>query len=145
MKFRYQKITAKESEAFPERKFILRPVIPIILEYGGKKVGYRALIDSGADYNIFHSAIGEILGLNIKSGKKETFGGISGEKLTAYFHLINAEIWGWQYELYSGFSYDIPPFGYGVLGQKGFFDIFIVKFDLTKEEIELKPKIKGKI
>jgi len=50
MKFRYQKIAAKESEAFPERKFILRPVIPIILEYGEKKVGYRALIDSGADY-----------------------------------------------------------------------------------------------
>jgi hypothetical protein len=28
MKFRYQKIAARESEAFPERKFILRPVIP---------------------------------------------------------------------------------------------------------------------
>jgi hypothetical protein len=140
MKFRYQKIAAKESEAFPERKFILRPVILIILEHEDKKVGYKALIDSGADYNIFHAAVGEILGLDIKSGKKEIFGGISGEKLTAYFHLVEAKIGGWSYKLYCGFSYDIPPFGYGVLGQKGFFDNFIVKFDLLKEEIELKPR-----
>lgn len=120
MKFRYQKIAAKGSEAFPERKFILRPVIPIILEYQDKKVGYKALIDSGADYNIFHTQVREILGLEIKFGKREIFGGISGEKLTAYFHFINAEIGGWKYKLYCGFSYDIPPFGYGVLGQKDF-------------------------
>jgi hypothetical protein len=85
------------------------------------------------------------LGLDIKSGKKEIFGGISGEKLTAYFHLLNAEIGDWKYELYCGFSYDIPSFGYGVLGQIGFFDIFVVKFDLAKEEIEIKPRIRGKI
>jgi hypothetical protein len=30
MKFKYQKIPAKESEAFPERKFILRPIILVI-------------------------------------------------------------------------------------------------------------------
>ena len=120
MKFEYQKIRAKESEAFPGRKFILRPIIPVILEYKNKKVGYKAIIDSGADYNIFHAVIGEILGLDVKSGKKENFGGISGDKLTAYFHLVNAEIGGWKYKLSCGFSYDIPPFGYGVVGQKGF-------------------------
>ncbi|MDO8259932.1 MAG: hypothetical protein Q7T50_00350 [Candidatus Magasanikbacteria bacterium] len=39
-----------------------------------------------------------------------------------------------------GFSYDIAKHGYGVLGQKGFFDLFAVKFDLKKEQIELTPK-----
>jgi hypothetical protein len=29
-----------------------------------------------------------------------------------------------------------------VVGQRGFFDIFVVKFDLLKEEIELKPRVK---
>jgi len=29
---------------------------------------------------------------------------------------------------------------YGVVGQNGFFDNFIVKFDLSKEEIELKNR-----
>mgnify|MGYP001607964096 FL=1 len=41
-----------------------------------------------------------------------------------------------------GFSYDIAKHGFGILGQKGFFDIFVVKFDLVKEEIELKEKQK---
>lgn len=138
MKFRYQKIRAGKSEAFPERGFLLRPIIPIILEHNDKKVGYKVLIDSGADYNIFHGALAEILGLDIKTGRKENFGGISGGQFTAYFHSVNIEIGGRERKLYCGFSFDIPPFGYGVLGQKGFFDVFVVKFDLLKEEIELK-------
>ena len=39
-----------------------------------------------------------------------------------------------------GGSVDISEKSYGILGQRGFFDIFTVKFDLTKEEIELNPK-----
>lgn len=137
MKFKYQKIQIEKSEAFPERKFILRPIIPIILRHEDKKVGYRVLIDSGADYNIFHGVIGEILGLDLKMGRKENLGGISGHTLTAFFHFVDAEVGGWGYKLYCGFSYDIPPFGYGVVGQKGFFDTFKVSFDYRKEEIEL--------
>ena len=34
----------------------------------------------------------------------------------------------------------IAPHGYGILGQKGFFDIFVVKFDLLKEGIELQER-----
>ena len=37
-------------------------------------------------------------------------------------------------------SDDIANDGYGILGQKGFFDIFSVTFDYQKEEIELKQK-----
>ena len=45
-----------------------------------------------------------------------------------------------DYKTTIGFSYDIARHGYGILGQKGFFDIFVVKFDLIKEEIELKQR-----
>lgn len=33
MKFKYQKIGIEKSEAFPDRKSILRPIIPVILKY----------------------------------------------------------------------------------------------------------------
>jgi hypothetical protein len=46
---------------------------------------------------------------------------------------------GRKYKLYGGFSSSISPYGFGVLGQYGFFDLFIVKFDFKKEEIEIKP------
>jgi len=32
----------------------------------------------------------------------------------------------------------VSGFNYGVVGQKGFFDIFTVKFDLSKGDVELK-------
>jgi hypothetical protein len=140
MKFPYQKVPIDSSEAFPEKKTILRPIVPILLEFKGIKTGYWTLIDSGADYCFFHSEIAEILQLDWRKGKMQEFGGIGGERSLAYFHKINIHIGGWQFELYCGFSDKIAKFGYGVLGQVGFFDHFVVKFDLEKEEIEIKPR-----
>ena len=58
----------------------------------------------------------------------------------AYLHQVNLEIGGIQFKTDVGFSYDISDRGYGIFGQKGFFDLFSVKFDLQKEEVELKER-----
>jgi len=58
----------------------------------------------------------------------------------AYFHEITLNIGKHDAKTLVGFSYDIAKHGYGLLGQRGFFDIFIVKSDLIKKEIELKPR-----
>ena len=85
---------------------------------------------------------GEALGLNIKSGKKLNFGGIQeAGAAEAFMHEVTIIIGGWKHKTTVGFSYDIAKGGYGILGQKGFFDIFCVKFDYPKEEIELKQKV----
>lgn len=140
MKFPYRRTIAPPSLAFPHRQIIIRPVIPIILEFKGLKVGYEALIDSGADFCIFHAEIADILNINIFDGKEENFGGISGGQSKAYFHRLKMYVSGWPYNFYCGFSPDIPSEGYGVLGQTGFFEQFKVKFDYQKEIIEIKPK-----
>lgn len=140
MKFDYLKILLpKKSELFGSS--ILKPIIPIRVRSGDKELSYAALIDSGADFCIFDSEVGEQLGLDIHSGQKENFGGIqSAGKATAFIHEIKINIGGWDYKTKVGFSSDIAKFGYGILGQKGFFDLFTVKFDLTNEEIEIKEK-----
>jgi len=130
MKFRYKKYG-------PE---ILRPVIPIEIVYKNKSVPYEVLIDSGADFCIFDAQIGDILGIPIEEGQKFEVAGITGEKEPIYFHNLVIEIGGWDYNIKVAFLRKIGPYGYGVVGQKGFFDNFIVKFDLLKEEIELKPR-----
>ena len=58
----------------------------------------------------------------------------------AFLHEITIKVGGWPHKKRVGFSYDIAPYGYGILGQKGFFDIFVVKFDLLKGDIELRPR-----
>ena len=140
MKFNYFKLPLpQKSDLFGSS--VLKPIIPIKLSAGSRTIKYAALIDSGADFCIFDAEIGEYLGIDVFSGKRESFGGIqeAGEA-AAYLHNVILNIGGWNYKTKIGFSYDIAKHGLGILGQKGFFDIFVIKFDLTKEEIEFKEK-----
>jgi hypothetical protein len=140
LKFDYRKFPADPSDAFPGRRSATRPVIPVTLINGNKKVTYLAIIDSGADLCIFHAEIGEQIGINIESGKVLTFSGITREQLTAYFHEIKIGIGGYEYDCYAGFSRNLANMPYGLLGQGGFFDLFNIVFDYNKERIELISK-----
>lgn len=140
MKFKYRRFDLFPSSDF-FGKFILKPIIPIKISRTDVVVKYAALIDSGADFCIFHAGIGEYLGLNVKSGIEVGFGGIQNVgNAKAYLHKVNLEILEIQFKADIGFSYDISDRGYGIFGQKGFFDKFIVKFDLNKEEIEIRVR-----
>jgi len=137
MKFRYHKFPLPErSEYFGLS--VLRPIIPVTIVAGSRELHYEALIDSGADFCIFDAEIGEYLGLPVRAGFREEFGGIQERGgAEAFLHSVVLHIGGVPYTTTVGFSYDIASHGVGLLGQKGFFDLFIVTFDLEKEEIAL--------
>lgn len=130
MKFKYKKYGPH----------LLRPVIPITLIAETHSVGYEALVDSGADFCIFPSQLAEILEIDITRSVKKIVSGITGVKEYYYTHAITLSVGGWSYDIKAGFLPNIAELGYGVVGQRGFFDLFIVKFDLLKEEIELKQR-----
>ena len=138
LKFPYQKFPSDPNDAFPDYKQAERPVIPIKVKYQNKEVEYLALIDSGADFCMFHAEIGEYLGINIIKGKKLKFFGVTGDKQIAYFHKIKINVGGHDKECYCGFSYELNKMPYGILGQRGFFDTFKVLMDYKKNRIELK-------
>lgn len=139
MNFSYRKFPVDSKNCpFPDKKSALRPVIQI--DFGGisRKFSYLVLIDSGADYCVFHAKVGELLGLDIKSGKLVTFYGTSGQPQIAYFHAVSFKIGGHDHICEAGFSYEMERLPYGLLGQDGFFNKWIVKFEYHKENIELK-------
>jgi len=121
---------------------IVRPVIEIKLKSNSNILRYEVLVDSGADFCIFSSEAGEALGLNIKKGKMRKVFGVGGKVSLYYLHKVNIEVGGWMYEIEAGFMPDVAGkiMRYGLVGQKGFFENFIVKFDLLKEEIDLKTR-----
>lgn len=119
---------------------ILRPVIPVKIVHQDFNLPYEVLVDSGADYCIFDAQIALILGINLESGERQQVSGITGTTAPIYFHDIIINVGGWEYKLQCAFLKDIGRFGYGVVGQNGFFDKFIVKFDLLKDEIEIRPR-----
>lgn len=139
MKFRYKKFPVDRRNCpFTNKRYALRPVIEVDFKDGENKFGYLVLIDSGADYCIFHATIGEQLNLDIKTGKQLIFSGTSGEPQKAYFHKITFYIWGHPHTCEVGFSYEMEKLAYGILGQDGFFDKWKVEFEYHKERIQLK-------
>jgi len=132
MKFNYKRYSPS----------IVRPVIEIKLKSNSNILRYEVLVDSGADFCIFSSEAGEALGLNIKKGKMREVFGVGGKVSLYYLHKVNIEVGGWMYEIEAGFMPDVAGkiMRYGLVGQKGFFENFIVKFDLLKEEIDLKTR-----
>ena len=132
MKFKYKKYGPK----------YIRPVINIRVanKDGSKSRRYEVLIDSGADLNIFDAEIAELLDINLESGQPAFVYGItSGEAEPFYIHEISLDIGGHKFKSYAGFKRGLKN-SYGNVGQVGFFDEFVVKFDLLKEEIELKER-----
>lgn len=121
---------------------IPRPVIEITLRHKDNLVRYEVLVDSGADICLFDQGVGEALGIDIKSGKIREVFGVGGKASLYYLHPVTIEVGEWEYKIEAGFMPDVAGrvMPYGLVGQKGFFDNFIVKFDLLKAEIDLKTR-----
>ena len=64
MKFPYKKIPILDIFDISNKRFVYRPIIPVYIRNKNKEVGYEVLIDSGADYCIFHSDIAAIIGID---------------------------------------------------------------------------------
>ena len=137
MKFRYFEFPlADRSEFFGDT--IFKPIIPVKISVGKKSLRYAALIDSGADFCIFHAEIADALGIDIQSGTDIEFAGIQeAGPAKAFLHTVTLTVDDVEFQTSVGFSYHLAPYAYGMLGQKGFFDRFSVNFELSKGEIEL--------
>ena len=120
----------------------LRPVIPVVIKHGDAEIGYHVLVDSGADLCILHEEIGTALGINVRTGEKHEVFGVGGKASLYYLHTITLIVGGIAHKIEVGFMADVAGrvMPYGIVGQRGFFDLFVVKFDLLKEEVELKPR-----
>lgn len=134
MKFKYKKYGAT----------VIRPVIEIKLKNNLDSLRYEVLVDSGADFCIFNSEAGEAIGIDIKKGKMQEVFGVGGKSSIYYLHKLQIEVGGWIHEIEAGFMPDVAgrTMPYGLVGQRGFFENFIVTFDMKKEELELKSRIK---
>lgn len=119
-----------------------RPVIPITLKNGIKIFKYLALIDSGADQNIFHANLTRVLDIDITKLKSYSFSGIKKESdAKGYLGVVEIGIENEFFDTPIIFSNDISDNGYGIVGQYGFFSHFKIKMDYQGKDIELKSRL----
>ena len=130
------------TEAYPHRKTLGYPLLPVELRHGRHRARVMGLIDSGADDCIFPAAIGRLLGLTVEAGKKQPFMGAGALSNLAYFHRVKLNFMlddtTFRFTASIGFSaaMDIPKIG--LLGRIGFFDRFSqVSFHPKEQFVEL--------
>ena len=137
MKFPYQEYPREPSEAFPDSRTRLSPIIPISVTTPKKSVMIDALVDSGADHCIFPGMLGVALGIDVNKGPKQLISGLGGRVIEARFHSIQLKLGRHLVGVCAGFSFDTIGVT-GLLGQKGFFDNFKVIFDRSSQFIIVK-------
>lgn len=117
-----------------------RPIIPIELGHSGQTIRYEVLVDSGADRCILPGDIGRAIGLDIESGESFKLGGVTGQPETGYFHMVTIRVGKYSYRTTVGFMDTMRDDAFGMVGQKGFFDRFAVKFDYSEHKLILHKK-----
>jgi len=118
--------------AFPKQDRVWRPALNVSLIYrhGKPCKPFECIVDSGLDYCLFHGAIGDAIGIDVKSGATSSIKGLAqGMGAEFYFHKVRLLVAGEVLEITAGFSYQLSVAG--LLGQTGLFDNFIVTFDFT--------------
>ena len=91
-----------------------RPIIPVTLKFNNVEFKYLALIDSGADFNIFHGEIAKILKIDLSKFKNSMkFNGInSNAEGKGYFTSIDLGVNDRFINTPVVFSNDISDSGY---------------------------------
>lgn len=120
-------------------KEIKRPIVKVVLQVGTKHLYSESLLDTGADITFFHSSFAKGLGLDLKSGVKDSLSGIGEGEKGYYLHEIDLIIGGMKKTIKAGFMENFPKNAgaSGVLGQKGFFENFKVTFDYKNGSVEI--------
>jgi hypothetical protein len=117
-----------------------RPIISIGISFK-KDLKYEVLVDSGADICIFDAEVAQAIGIvDIVTGEEMKFGGITGKSEVGYIHTVKIKIKDCEFRTKVVFSEHINDDGTGIVGQKGFFDRFVVKFDYSEKSLVLRKK-----
>ncbi len=118
-----------------------RPIIAIEIQ-GTATLQYEVLVDSGADFCIFDAEVAEAIGVeDLATGDEFKFGGVTGKEEVGFMHSVTLKIGGSEHQTKVAFSEKIRDDGTGIVGQKGFFDRFSVKFDYAEKSIVLRKKV----
>lgn len=96
----------------------------------------RALVDSGADRNVFPALFATEIGIDYVNGEQKKIVGVGKQDITSYTYIVKMKIDTKEFDtvIEFGESIQIP-----LLGREGFMNYFdYIKFNVKKKVVELK-------
>jgi hypothetical protein len=136
MQFEYKKVANLEN---PNAPWFPLPLIKVRLSHKDKIIQLDALIDSGADVSLFHASAAKALDIDLKSGIKQEYFGVSGHKIEAYFHTVKFQITDAPDAIDLAIGFTESEGVSALLGQADFFQAHHIKFERFRERIETNP------
>jgi len=140
-KEKFTKVSANPTPAFPSRTSVLLPFVSIRLfnkDDQEKYIDLKAMLDSGAGLNIFPGEFGRGIGLSVINDRTEQIKGIGGQAFEGYVHDVILGVGGWKFNTYACFTFS--EIACPVLGRDGFFNLFQIKIDYLKNDMDFKAK-----
>lgn len=113
-------------QVFIRRDINMRPVL--------------ALVDSGAADCIFSASLGEVLGIDVASGKAHKFHSFNLHETQGFVHRIRLQVTGFSHWIDVDAVFiesEVMP----ILGQMGFFENYQVVFERFKRQFEINTKV----
>lgn len=140
MNFTYKKIPIIDIVKRQVIDYVYRPIIKIGIR-GKTAIDYEVLIDSGADDSVFPEDLAQIAGIELDKSSYKEFKGLGGGSVKGYRNknVVILNLGG--HEFSADFYFCKGFVGHGILGQRGFFNKFRVRFLYSKKRIEIDPEI----
>jgi hypothetical protein len=116
--------------AFKNDTSVWVPTINVRLGWHHKETPrFHAIVDSGSQCCLFRTDLAEYLGIDVKKGIESTMHGLSqAMSEPVYYHKVKLNIESnWVIEIPVGFIKKLSVAG--IVGRRGFFDNFRVRFD----------------
>ena len=119
--------------------FSFYPLVTAFIRNGVNMRPVLALVDSGACDCIFAASLGEVLGIDVPSGKSHEFRGFDDKGVQGFVHKVNLQVAGFQHwiEIDAVFIDSEPP---SILGQQGFFENYQIVFERWTRQIHINTK-----
>ena len=115
----------------------LIPYVEVVMGSAQFKIRMAALIDSGSDHNLFGVDVAEQCGIDLTraASVKAGYYQENAEPLSGRLIEVNYQLG--RYKWAGETVFVDTPRPYGLLGQRGFFDAFVVTFNYRKGEIDV--------
>lgn len=120
--------------------FCLYPLLQVFLRHNVNMQPVLALVDSGSSDCIFPASVGELLGIDIRSGKPHEFHSFNLIPTQGFIHRVNLQVTGFSHWIEIDVVF-IEQEVMALLGQVGFFDHYQVVFERFKRQFEVNTKV----
>ena len=136
MKIPYRKL---DDDTRPEG-YSLYPLLQVFIRNGINLRPALALVDSGACDCIFSASFGNVLGIDVPTGRPHHFHAFDLQEVRGFVHKVNLQVTGFPHwiDLNAVFmESEVMP----ILGQTGFFEHYQVIFERFRRKFEVNTKV----